>query len=82
MIALEYNERDRLNTVEIVFMVYALGFTLEKVAAMQEHGIQGINLKYSWDYFSDRCVSLFQRNLGKFYEVYALVVLIMCEEWF
>jgi hypothetical protein len=26
---------------EIIFMVYALGFTLEKVAAMQEHGIKG-----------------------------------------
>lgn len=26
---------------EAVFMIYALGFTLEKVAAMQEHGIEG-----------------------------------------
>jgi hypothetical protein len=40
--ALEYNERDRLNISEIFFMVYALGFSLEKLAAMQEHGIQGI----------------------------------------
>lgn len=40
--ALEYNERDRLNISEIVFMIYALGFSLEKLAAMQEHGIQGI----------------------------------------
>ncbi len=24
-------------------MVYALGFTLEKVAAMQEHGIKGMS---------------------------------------
>lgn len=40
--ALEYNERDRLNISEAVFMIYALGFSLEKLAAMQEHGIQGI----------------------------------------
>jgi hypothetical protein len=26
---------------EILFMIYSLGFTLEKVAAMQEHGIKG-----------------------------------------
>jgi hypothetical protein len=35
------NERDTINTAEILFMAYALGFTLEKVAAMQEHGISG-----------------------------------------
>lgn len=32
---------DRLNTWEIAFMVYSLGFSLDKVAAMQEHGIRG-----------------------------------------
>lgn len=31
---------------EIVFMVYALGFTLEKVAAMQEHGIKGSSFTF------------------------------------
>ena len=41
VIALEYNERDRVNVSEITFMIYALGFSLEKLAAMQEHGIQG-----------------------------------------
>ena len=39
--AIEFNELDSINTAEIVFMIYALGFTLEKVAAMQEHGIKG-----------------------------------------
>jgi hypothetical protein len=38
--ALEFNELNKLNTAEAVFMIYALGFTLEKVAAMQEHGIK------------------------------------------
>lgn len=42
--ALEFNERDKLNVVETMFIIYALGFTLEKVAAMQEHGIRGMNL--------------------------------------
>lgn len=35
------NQRHRINTPEAVFMVYALGFTLEKLAAIQEHGIKG-----------------------------------------
>lgn len=39
--AIEFSETDRINVTEVVFMVYALGFTLEKVAAMQEHGIKG-----------------------------------------
>ena len=39
--ALEFNQLDKLNMAEVLFMIYALGFTLEKVAAMQEHGIKG-----------------------------------------
>jgi hypothetical protein len=31
---------------EIIFMVYSLGFTLEKVAAMQEHGIKGFSIRF------------------------------------
>ena len=45
VIAIELNQRDQLNFWEISFMVYALGFTLEKVAAMQEHGIKGQNFE-------------------------------------
>ena len=41
IITIEISERDQLTTAEIIFIVYALGFTLEKVAAMQEHGIKG-----------------------------------------
>ena len=64
--ALEYNERDRLNISEIVFMIYALGFSLEKLAAMQEHGIQGIfTTKFILVYQSYRILSVFQRNMGE-----------------
>ena len=41
VVAIEFNQKDTLNAAEISFMIYALGFTLEKVAAMQEHGIKG-----------------------------------------
>lgn len=42
VIALEFNEPERINVAEGIFMVYSLGFTLEKIAAMQEHGIKGV----------------------------------------
>lgn len=41
VLAIELSEIDRLNVAEVFFMIYALGFTLEKIAAMQEHGIRG-----------------------------------------
>jgi hypothetical protein len=41
ILAIEMNEVHRINVYEAIFMIYALGFTLEKVAAMQEHGIRG-----------------------------------------
>ncbi|KAI6041283.1 hypothetical protein EDC04DRAFT_3139831 [Pisolithus marmoratus] len=41
VIAIETNEPHRINTPESIFMICALGFTLEKLAAMQEHGIKG-----------------------------------------
>lgn len=44
VIAIEFNDPATINTAEAVFMVYALGFTLEKVAAMQEHGMKGKRL--------------------------------------
>ncbi|KAI9458175.1 hypothetical protein BJY52DRAFT_1149869 [Lactarius psammicola] len=40
IIAVELNEVDRLNAWEVGFMIYSLGFSLEKAAAMQEHGIR------------------------------------------
>ncbi|KAJ3884955.1 hypothetical protein GG344DRAFT_70942 [Lentinula edodes] len=44
------NTRDELNAPEVIFMVYALGFCLEKVTAMQEHGIQ-VYFKGTWNSF-------------------------------
>ncbi|EJF64109.1 hypothetical protein DICSQDRAFT_100749 [Dichomitus squalens LYAD-421 SS1] len=56
--AIEFNELDGINTAEIVFMVYALGFTLEKVAAMQEHGIK-VYFKGTWNGFDLAFVTLY-----------------------
>jgi len=60
------SELDRLNAAEIIFMVYALGFTLEKVAAMQEHGIRG-QIKRLTTITEDSLMyddSIFQRHMG------------------
>ncbi|KAH7870600.1 uncharacterized protein C8R40DRAFT_1175398 [Lentinula edodes] len=50
ILATEWNTRDELNAPEVIFMVYALGFCLEKVAAMQEHGVQ-VYFKGTWNGF-------------------------------
>jgi hypothetical protein len=41
VIALEFYDPEKINLMEKVFMVYASGFCLEKLAAMQEHGLLG-----------------------------------------
>ncbi|KAL4268992.1 Transient receptor potential calcium channel [Pleurotus pulmonarius] len=58
VIAIEFNERDTINVSEFIFMVYALGFTLEKVAAMQEHGIK-VYFKGTWNGFDLAFVTTF-----------------------
>uniref|UniRef100_A0A8H7XT63 Ion transport domain-containing protein n=1 Tax=Psilocybe cubensis TaxID=181762 RepID=A0A8H7XT63_PSICU len=58
VVAIEFNERDRINASEVLFMVYALGFTLEKVAAMQEHGIK-VYFKGTWNGFDLAFVTTF-----------------------
>ncbi|KAI0705213.1 hypothetical protein BC835DRAFT_1314998 [Cytidiella melzeri] len=58
IIALEFNQIDDINIAEGVFMIYALGFTLEKVAAMQEHGIK-VYFKGTWNGFDLAFVTLF-----------------------
>ncbi|KAL0953781.1 hypothetical protein HGRIS_004965 [Hohenbuehelia grisea] len=58
VIAIEVSERDVLNTAEVIFMIYALGFTLEKIAAMQEHGIK-VYFKGTWNGFDLAFVSTF-----------------------
>ncbi|KAI0708832.1 hypothetical protein C8T65DRAFT_718427 [Cerioporus squamosus] len=56
--AIEFSIYDQINFTEIVFMVYALGFTLEKVAAMQEHGIK-VYFKGTWNGFDLAFVTLY-----------------------
>ncbi|GLB41921.1 putative nonselective cation channel [Lyophyllum shimeji] len=58
IVALEVNERDRLNIPEIIFMVYALGFSLEKIAAMQERGLQ-VYFKGTWNGFDTAFLTMF-----------------------
>ncbi|KIK93523.1 hypothetical protein PAXRUDRAFT_34019 [Paxillus rubicundulus Ve08.2h10] len=50
VVAIEMNERHTINIPEKIFMFYALGFTLEKLAAMQEHGIK-VYFKGTWNGF-------------------------------
>jgi hypothetical protein len=40
VVALELNEKSTINMPEGLFMIYGLGFVVEKLAAMQEHGIR------------------------------------------
>ncbi|KIK61773.1 hypothetical protein GYMLUDRAFT_576703 [Collybiopsis luxurians FD-317 M1] len=58
VLAIEWNTRDKLNAPEVIFMIYALGFCLEKVAAMQEHGIQ-VYFKGTWNGFDLAFVTTF-----------------------
>ena len=63
-IALEFNEHGRLNAAEMCFMIFALGFALEKVAAMQEHGIKGMPFLHDNMKVTFILPSIFQGNLG------------------
>ncbi|KAH8093280.1 hypothetical protein BXZ70DRAFT_949750 [Cristinia sonorae] len=58
VLALEFSERAQINLIEGIFMIYALGFTLEKVAAMQEHGIR-VYFKGTWNGFDLAFVTLY-----------------------
>ncbi|KAJ1306575.1 hypothetical protein OPQ81_007576 [Rhizoctonia solani] len=60
VIALELNEKATINMPEGLFMIYGLGFVVEKLAAMQEHGIRvytanlwnGFDMAFVTVYFS------------------------------
>jgi hypothetical protein len=41
VIALEFYDPEKINFMEKIFMVYASGFCLEKLASIQEHGLLG-----------------------------------------
>ncbi|KAI5118687.1 hypothetical protein M0805_003624 [Coniferiporia weirii] len=58
VMTLELSELDRLNWAEIAFMVYALGFSLEKVAAMQEHGLK-VFFTGTWNGFDLALITIF-----------------------
>ncbi|EIN06002.1 hypothetical protein PUNSTDRAFT_127492 [Punctularia strigosozonata HHB-11173 SS5] len=58
VVALEFSERKTINTPEIVFMVYALGFALEKVAALQEHGMK-VYVTGTWNGFDLAFVTIY-----------------------
>lgn len=63
-ITIEFSEPGRINVAETFFMVYGLGFSLEKIAAMQEHGIK-VYFKGTWNGFDLAFVAL--------YSVYAVL---------
>ncbi|KAF6761717.1 receptor-activated Ca2+-permeable cation channel [Ephemerocybe angulata] len=56
--ALEFADIHRFNLSELLFIIYSLGFTLEKVAAMQEHGIR-VYFKGTWNAFDLAFVTSF-----------------------
>lgn len=67
VITIEFNDPNQINVAEAAFMVYALGFTLEKLAAMQEHGMKGIEVIQLSYMPSAHCflyISVLQGNLG------------------
>lgn len=57
-INIESNRIDSINIPETLFMIYGLGFSLEKIAAMQEHGI-GVFFKGTWNAFDVAFVALY-----------------------
>ncbi|KIJ55272.1 hypothetical protein M422DRAFT_23881 [Sphaerobolus stellatus SS14] len=63
VVALEYSETDHINFAEILFMVYALGFSLEKLASIQEHGIR-VYVTGTWNGFDVLFISVYGTYLG------------------
>ncbi|KAG1746550.1 uncharacterized protein EDB91DRAFT_1117547 [Suillus paluster] len=68
VIAIEFNQPSKINIPETLFMVYGLGFALEKLATMQEHGIT-VYFKGTWNGFdlafvTTYCVYAFFRLYG------------------
>lgn len=68
VVAIESNEPSRINISETLFMIYGLGFALEKLATIQEHGIT-VYFKGTWNGFdlafvTTYCVYAFFRLYG------------------
>ncbi|KAF9482552.1 hypothetical protein BDN70DRAFT_874905 [Pholiota conissans] len=71
VVALEFKRDDTLNASELLFMIYGFGFTLEKFAAMQEHGIK-VYFKGTWNGFdlafiTTFCIYAFLRIYGLYH---------------
>ncbi|KAG8961713.1 hypothetical protein FRC03_005040 [Tulasnella sp. 419] len=67
VIALEGNELSRINWCEGIFMIYATGFTLDKAAAMQEHGMKVYSANL-WNAFDVMFITIFVSYCGfRFY---------------
>ncbi|KAG8904105.1 hypothetical protein FRB99_002224 [Tulasnella sp. 403] len=58
VIALEGNDPNSVNLAEGSFMLYAFGFTLDKVAAMQEHGMRVYSANL-WNAFDVAFITIF-----------------------
>ncbi|KAH7105755.1 hypothetical protein BKA62DRAFT_826183 [Auriculariales sp. MPI-PUGE-AT-0066] len=58
VMALENSRVETLTTAEMVFLVYAFGFSLEKVATMQEHGLH-VYVTGTWNGFDLAFVTLY-----------------------
>ncbi|KAF8596769.1 hypothetical protein BDV93DRAFT_479992 [Ceratobasidium sp. AG-I] len=70
VLALEMNEKANINIFEAAFMVYGLGFVVEKLAAMQEHGIRvysanlwnGFDIAFVTVYLTYACLRMYGVN--------------------
>ncbi|PVF92813.1 hypothetical protein CPB86DRAFT_809214 [Serendipita vermifera] len=58
VITLEFYDPDNINTHEKIFMVYASGFVLEKLAAVQEHGLR-VYIHGTWNGFDVAFILIF-----------------------
>ncbi|KZV94556.1 hypothetical protein EXIGLDRAFT_766972 [Exidia glandulosa HHB12029] len=58
VVVLENNELERLTVPEIIFMVYGFGFSLEKLATMQEHGLR-VYVNGTWNGFDLAFVTIY-----------------------
>ncbi|KAF8507952.1 hypothetical protein BU17DRAFT_57014, partial [Hysterangium stoloniferum] len=56
--ALEYNALNHINLSEGLFMLFALGFSLEKLASIQEHGLR-VYVTGTWNGFDVLFISVF-----------------------
>ncbi|KAH6915984.1 hypothetical protein BKA70DRAFT_1418899 [Coprinopsis sp. MPI-PUGE-AT-0042] len=70
VVAIELAVVPHINPAEFCFIVYALGFALEKLAAMQEHGIK-VYFKGTWNAFDLAFITIYAGYLAtRLYGIY------------